>query len=826
VAKSNFMKQLQARRAVAIAHDVVAPFEDDSTHPKNGWVDAQQHLFASGKQLLANGIEVWIAAVTCAYLRREYPQTADAILTTLEKEGFCISDEGVPLLPKEDIRQVEANYARFANIPLITLFPKRYFKHIDNIHIDNICVVSRHDLQHYLELLPNQHSTIKPPIIGAVALTIATMDIGDCPFEFTTQFALSTSIPMVVPWNCTIIDDIEPAEATDPGLEVVAEPAQNVLPSNLPGIEQSNGTPETILNNLLIAFRFLSIYPDGNFTLSPSTPDQGFDQPFGVFFSSVLPISIASYSEVNRGKVDHTDALPSATGGIPHKTPLTAPNKLSADLVSSPLSLAYKSGADHRVMVASIRSEVTQFLAQSITLSFSETQDTPSLALDFLAQPVIDFLKQPLTIVWSDDESLRFSDIVFPSTQTEPKHSSIPTAPLSVSSVQLHTSELTDNLWYSASAAYDTGSPRVRQGILLFRSVASYFPNIDVKEEGIDLYTSVLTDKLQYLASAAYDTGSPRVIQGIRLFRSVASNIDVKEGIRLFQEASSYSLNIDVKGGHQVIPVYERDGLIIINNFGGVGQGIAQDLFIREEFDTFQFIGEGFRAKTMLLTQEGNDLRITFEGRANPQILLRNFALENLDNLPAANGNSIPLINILFNEEAPGQDRFDVFNADWIRNTLLNRNTVTFQNDLDNFVFGFDDSDDVINGQGGNDRLFGLGGNDILRGGAGNDVLSGGLGVNSLTGNQGRDTFVISVHGFSQVNDFKLGEDLIGLPNGVVDKQITIEQKTLLNSSSTWIKYNNTVVMELNGVKAIDLTTDIFYSPSYFSPLYQERTAI
>jgi hypothetical protein len=47
-------------------------------------------------------------------------------------------------------------------------------------------------------------------------------------------------------------------------------------------------------------------------------------------------------------------------------------------------------------------------------------------------------------------------------------------------------------------------------------------------------------------------------------------------------------------------------------------------------------------------------------------------------------------------------------------NTVFNQNSVTFLNDLDNHTSGLDKSNDVINGQGGNDYLEGLSGDDVL----------------------------------------------------------------------------------------------------------------
>ncbi|MHC5732359.1 MAG: calcium-binding protein, partial [Nostoc sp.] len=95
---------------------------------------------------------------------------------------------------------------------------------------------------------------------------------------------------------------------------------------------------------------------------------------------------------------------------------------------------------------------------------------------------------------------------------------------------------------------------------------------------------------------------------------------------------------------------------------------------------------------------------------------------------------------------------FDVFNANSTQRTIFNKNTVTFLNDLNNNVNGFDNSADVINGQGGDDRIDGKSGNDLLRGatgndtlvgGAGNDILIGGTGSNNLSGGAGNDIFLV-----------------------------------------------------------------------------------
>ncbi|WP_442944319.1 M10 family metallopeptidase C-terminal domain-containing protein, partial [Nostoc sp.] len=67
---------------------------------------------------------------------------------------------------------------------------------------------------------------------------------------------------------------------------------------------------------------------------------------------------------------------------------------------------------------------------------------------------------------------------------------------------------------------------------------------------------------------------------------------------------------------------------------------------------------------------------------------------------------------------------------------------MTFLNQLNNKIKGFDNSADIINAQGGNDFIDGLSGNDLLRGGCGNDTLIGGSGNDTLVGGRGADSFV------------------------------------------------------------------------------------
>ncbi|WP_052304652.1 hypothetical protein [Nostoc punctiforme] len=177
----------------------------------------------------------------------------------------------------------------------------------------------------------------------------------------------------------------------------------------------------------------------------------------------------------------------------------------------------------------------------------------------------------------------------------------------------------------------------------------------------------------------------------------------------------------------------------IITDFGGIGKGTNPTAGVIAEVDTLIFQGDGLTARNLQLTQNGNNLEITFEEHDSPKVILQNFALENLDNLSKSTGATVDLGNILFDGQTSITDSFDVFNANSTQSTIFNKNTVTFLNDLNNNVNGFDNSDDVINGQGGDDKIDGLSGNDMLRGGAGNDTLIGGAGNDTLIGGQGNN---------------------------------------------------------------------------------------
>jgi Ca2+-binding RTX toxin-like protein len=271
------------------------------------------------------------------------------------------------------------------------------------------------------------------------------------------------------------------------------------------------------------------------------------------------------------------------------------------------------------------------------------------------------------------------------------------------------------------------------------------------------------------------------------------------------------------QNGKVTVPINEGSGTIMIKNFGGVGFTNKPNAARRAEIDTLKFIGSNLTAQNLLLTQQGSDVLVSFAGVANTQVVLKNLNIEDLENLADVG-------NMIFEGESGIQDlSLDVFNAFEARNRVFNRDAVTFLNDQDNRTQGFNHSDDVINGLGGEDTLSGLSGDDILRGGdsndrllggdgddflagdAGDDFLNGGLGNYTLVGGIGMDTFVLQRNGGNDlITDFTDGIDKIGLANGLTFNRLAITQGTGTDLGDTLIRLrsNGEVLATVVGVQA------------------------
>ncbi|MHC5777384.1 beta strand repeat-containing protein [Nostoc sp.] len=215
-------------------------------------------------------------------------------------------------------------------------------------------------------------------------------------------------------------------------------------------------------------------------------------------------------------------------------------------------------------------------------------------------------------------------------------------------------------------------------------------------------------------------------------------------------------------GGQDKFVFRPGDGIDTITDFDGVGKGSNPSAAVIAQVDTLHFTGSGLTAQNLQLTPNGNNLEVTFENVANTKVTLQNFKLENLDNL-ATSGARPAIGNILFDGQTSIADSFDVIDANSTQTSIFNKNTVTFLNELNNNIAGFDNSNDVINGQGGNDIINGNSGNDLLRGQEGDDILIGGEGNDTLVGGVGADRFLYNTDaafaatavGVDAISDFK-----------------------------------------------------------------------
>ncbi|MEH2112846.1 choice-of-anchor D domain-containing protein [Nostoc sp.] len=272
--------------------------------------------------------------------------------------------------------------------------------------------------------------------------------------------------------------------------------------------------------------------------------------------------------------------------------------------------------------------------------------------------------------------------------------------------------------------------------------------------------------------------------------------------------------------GNDIFITRKNNGNDIISDFGGVGTSSNPSSVVIAKVDTLQFIGAGLTARNLQLTQNGNDLEVTFEDVANTKVTLQNFQLENLENLAASTTQSA-IGNIIFDGQASVSDTFDVINANSTPTSIFNTNTVTFLNDLNNNIVGFDNSNDVINGQGGNDIIDGKSGDDLLRGGAGNDLLIGGQGNDTLVGGIGADSFIYNTN--AAFTSAAVGIDAIADFNHSEGDKIVLDNTTFnAITSVVGTGFSNASDFQITSLGAVSNAV-IIYDPATGQLLYNQN---
>jgi hypothetical protein len=256
--------------------------------------------------------------------------------------------------------------------------------------------------------------------------------------------------------------------------------------------------------------------------------------------------------------------------------------------------------------------------------------------------------------------------------------------------------------------------------------------------------------------------------------------------------------------GNKVFLVLHDFGTYRIKYFEGVGTGVQPSKDTLTEVDFIKLVGEGLTSDKMFLTQYKKDLVIEFEGIQDVKIVLSKFNLEDLDNLTKDTQGALNLSNVLFDGENYFQDSFDVINADSNPAYVFRPNAVTFLNYLDNNTSGYDNSNDIINGQEGNDTLLGLSGDDLLRGGNGDDILTGG---------DGKDQFWLASNslpeGVDTITDFQLGVDSLGIA-GIAEATKFEDLSIIQNGNDTNITVGDVNLAVLTGIQASSLDSSSF----------------
>ncbi len=328
--------------------------------------------------------------------------------------------------------------------------------------------------------------------------------------------------------------------------------------------------------------------------------------------------------------------------------------------------------------------------------------------------------------------------------------------------------------------------------------------------------TSISTTSTTSSSNGLTTTGSSLLVNPTL----TASDFDISG---FGDRSSSFTSSLTSNGtGGQKTFVINRGELATITNFGGVGRGNQPTAATIAEADTLKFNGQGLTPENLLLNQNGADLVITFEGVSNTQVTLKDFRLENFDNLSQATGANVNLGNILFSQQTEFQDSFDVFNGDLPRDVIFRPNTVTFLDAVSQIVRGLDDSNDIINATIGDHTVFAGSGNDILRGGSGSNilyggggdnVLEGGFGTTTMFGGSGNNKFVIrSTDGLDMIQDFKLGRDRIVLADGLTYDQLTVTQDQAASSASIFLKSTGKLLAVVNNLGTSSLNASAFES--------------
>ena len=227
----------------------------------------------------------------------------------------------------------------------------------------------------------------------------------------------------------------------------------------------------------------------------------------------------------------------------------------------------------------------------------------------------------------------------------------------------------------------------------------------------------------------------------------------------LIGEAGDDTLN---GGADNDTYVYNKgDGNDIIEEWGGI--------------DTIKF-GEGIQKKDLIISRDisknsyylsnAKDIIIKFKHNETDSITLKN----------VINANKTGIYSAIENFE------------------FANGEKLSFEDIKQLSLVGTDEGETINGFEDSNNTLIGNGGNDWLYGDKKNDILIGGEGDDHLRGNEGDDTYIYNIgDGNDTIHDYK-GEDIIKFGKGINKEDIIVTKGEVKYDSYTRSSYQDLVI--------------------------------
>ena len=235
----------------------------------------------------------------------------------------------------------------------------------------------------------------------------------------------------------------------------------------------------------------------------------------------------------------------------------------------------------------------------------------------------------------------------------------------------------------------------------------------------------LLTGSNSFGASVTFQPGESRFEPGVTPQQPITLDWET------FSEAADEGGISRLYGG-----IHFEDGDL---NGRTLGQGVAAEVFEQAQF----YINGGQEQEISVGSRDadefvGTDVDEAFYGRSGEDTIAGGFGEDTLN----------------------GGDDNDLLRGGRNNDLLLGE-------EGDDRLVGQGGDDTLLGGQG-DDRLWGEAGDDLLDGGAGDDFILGWKGDDTIRGGSGHDTFVFAPnHGTDTIADFTVGEDSIGLKDGL-----------------------------------------------------------